>query len=78
MSESVWGDDADERALPSIPAPRQPRRASGMDSAITVAREMLAEYGNAAGYDIWAYARAHGALAESLRILLRAVEREGQ
>lgn len=78
MNEPVWGDDANERAIPAIPAPRQPHRASGMDSAITVAREMLAEYGNATGYDIWAYARAHGALAESLRILLRAVEREGQ
>jgi hypothetical protein len=76
MSEQhAWGDD-NRPAIPQIPAQRQPQLPSQMDTAITIAREMLAEYGNATGYDIWAYAQAHGALAESFRILLRAINAE--
>ncbi|MEU3255837.1 hypothetical protein [Streptomyces sp. NPDC006997] len=40
---------------------------------VDVAQRMLAAYGNPSGYDIYAYAQAHGALAEALRILVRAV-----
>jgi hypothetical protein len=37
---------------------------------------MLAVYGNPNGFDIGQWAQAHGALAESLRILLRALDAE--
>jgi len=43
-------------------------------AAIRVAQRMLAAYGDPAGFDIGRYAQAHGALAESLRILLRALD----
>lgn len=44
-------------------------------TAIHVARRMLDEYGTVDA-DLLAYARAHGALSESLRILLRALDAE--
>jgi len=50
--------------------------ANELRSAIRVARRMLTGYGDATGWDIYAYAQAHGALAEALRILLRAVDAE--
>jgi hypothetical protein len=37
---------------------------------------MLAAYGDATGYDVFAYAQAHGGLTEALRILLRALDAE--
>lgn len=46
---------------------------SELQAAIAVGRRMLAAYGDTAGFDIGRYAQAHGALAESLRILLRAL-----
>ncbi|WP_055712640.1 hypothetical protein [Streptomyces torulosus] len=55
---------------PALPEP------SGLDTAIRVAQRMLADYGNTSGYDIYAYAQAHGGLAEALRILLRALDSE--
>lgn len=47
-----------------------------LQAAIAVGRRMLAAYGNPSGFDIGQYAQAHGALAESLRILLRALDAE--
>jgi hypothetical protein len=44
---------------------------SDLDVAIRVAQRMLAAYGTVDG-DIFAYAQAHGALTEALRIMLRA------
>jgi len=49
---------------------------SALDTAIRVAQRMLADYGNTSGYDIYAYAQAHGGLTEALRILLRALDAE--
>lgn len=43
-------------------------------TAVRVAQRMLAAYGDPSGWDIGRYAQAHGALAESLRILLRALD----
>jgi hypothetical protein len=50
---------------------------SNLDVAIRVAQKMLTVYGNVDSSDIFAYAQAHGALAESLRIILRALGAEG-
>jgi len=60
---------ADDSTLPAVDP-------SDLDSAIRVGQRMLAAYGNTSGYNIYAYAQAHGALAESLRILLRALGTE--
>ncbi|MEV4864255.1 hypothetical protein [Streptomyces ossamyceticus] len=49
---------------------------SDLHTAIRVGQKMLATYGNTSGYDIYAYAQAHGGLAEALRILLRALNAE--
>ncbi|MDX2696856.1 hypothetical protein [Streptomyces ipomoeae] len=49
---------------------------SDLDTAIRVGQRMLAVYGNTSGYDIYAYAQAHGGLAEALRILLSALDSE--
>ncbi|MFG3234975.1 hypothetical protein ACGFZG_24865 [Streptomyces antibioticus] len=49
---------------------------SELEAAIRVAQRMLAAYGDSSGFDIGRYAQAHGALAESLRILLRALDAE--
>ncbi|MGW0169536.1 hypothetical protein ACWDWT_30825 [Streptomyces sp. NPDC003343] len=43
-----------------------------LDCAITVAQKMLTAYGTVDG-DIYAYCQAHGALTETIRILLRAL-----
>ncbi|WP_306186945.1 hypothetical protein [Streptomyces sp. MK5] len=45
-------------------------------TAITIAKEMLAEYAGVGYDDIFALAAAHGAIRESLRILLRALGTE--
>jgi hypothetical protein len=50
---------------------------SDLDVAIRVAQKMLTVYGNVDSSDIFAYAQAHGALTESLRIILRALGAEG-
>lgn len=47
-----------------------------LDSALRVGQRMLAAYGDSNGYDIFAYAQAHGGLTEALRILLRAHDAE--
>ncbi|MGQ4402551.1 hypothetical protein ACN6K4_003333 [Streptomyces hayashii] len=47
-----------------------------LEAAIRVAQRMLAVYGDSSGCDIGWYAQAYGALAESLRILLRALDDE--
>ncbi|MDX3578640.1 hypothetical protein [Streptomyces sp. FL07-04A] len=44
-----------------------------LQAAIRVAQRMLAAYGDSSGFSEFGYAQAHGALAESLRILLRAL-----
>ncbi|MFE5079942.1 hypothetical protein [Streptomyces mirabilis] len=52
---------------------------SNLASAVSVAQKMLAAYGtvdSADSADIFAYAQAHGALTESLRIILRALGAE--
>ncbi|MBZ6250368.1 hypothetical protein KVH27_18530 [Streptomyces olivaceus] len=46
--------------------------------AVSVARQMLNAYGDSSKLtDVFAHAQAHGALTESLRILLRAVDQQG-
>ncbi|MEU1194946.1 hypothetical protein ABZ446_01825 [Streptomyces sp. NPDC005813] len=58
---------APEGALITAPEP------SDLAVAIRVAQQMLDVYGDSSKFaDIFAYAQAHGALTESLRILLRA------
>lgn len=47
-----------------------------LEAAVRVAQRMLAAYGDSTGFDIGRYAQAHGALAESLRIVLRALGAE--
>ncbi|MEU1515547.1 hypothetical protein ABZ490_25925 [Streptomyces sp. NPDC005811] len=49
---------------------------SELEAAIRTAQKMLAAYGDPAGFDIDQYARGYGALSESLRILLRALDAE--
>ncbi|MEU5633505.1 hypothetical protein ACH47C_26795 [Streptomyces rishiriensis] len=44
-----------------------------LQAAIRTAQKMLAAYGDSSSFDQFGYAQAHGALAESLRILLRAL-----
>lgn len=51
---------------------------SDLTIAVRVARKILAEYGDPAGYDVYAYAQAHGALSEALRLVLQAVSEEGR
>ncbi|MET7780793.1 hypothetical protein ABZU94_07150 [Streptomyces mirabilis] len=45
--------------------------------AISVAQKMLAAYTDTSKLGEFGYAQAHGALSESLRILLRALGAEG-
>lgn len=52
---------------------REPGR---LHTAVTIAKEMLAEYEGVGYDDIFALAQAHGAIRESLRILLRALDAE--
>lgn len=49
---------------------------SDLAAAIRVGRRVLDIYGTVDSVDIFAYAQAHGGLAESLRILLRALGAE--
>lgn len=49
---------------------------SDLAVAIRVAQKMLAAYGDTSNFGEFGYAQAHGALSESLRILLRAVGAE--
>ncbi|MFJ8791417.1 hypothetical protein [Streptomyces sp. NPDC102462] len=77
-----------ERAA-SSPAPRrlvaagyvrrapQPQTEPGdLAVAIHVGQKMLAAYGDPTDFDVFAYAQAHGALTEAIRILLRALNAE--
>lgn len=59
-------------------APIMATEPSDLDVAIHVGQRMLAFYGDTSGYDIYAYAQAHGGLTEALRILLRALDAEPQ
>lgn len=59
--------------LPGVGALPEP---SDLAVAIRVGQKLLAAYGDSSGFDVFAYAQAHGALAEALRILLRAVGAE--
>lgn len=66
------------RTVPSseaaaVAAPPEP---SDLAVAIRVGQKMLAAYGDSSGYDVFAFAQAHGGLAEALRILLRALDAE--
>lgn len=74
MSQHEWTGDDNERAIPAVPAPRQPR--SSLDTAIAIAREVLAEHSDLTGGDLYAYARASGATRGALLILLRALDAE--
>lgn len=49
---------------------------SELEAAVRTAQKMLTVYGDPAGFDIGQYAQGYGALAESLRILLRALDAE--
>lgn len=66
---------ADLSARLDVPASSTPEP-SDLDVAISVGKQMLAIYGNTDSRDIYAYAQAHGGLAEALRILLRALDAE--
>lgn len=50
--------------------------ATDLAVAIRVGQKMLAAYGDPSGFDVFAFAQAHGGLAEALRILLRALDAE--
>ncbi|MFG3110552.1 hypothetical protein [Streptomyces tendae] len=53
----------------------QLRQLPALSTAIRVAQRMLDEYGTVDA-DLLAYAHAHGALTEALRLLLRALDAE--
>ncbi|MDX3555304.1 hypothetical protein PV729_26655 [Streptomyces europaeiscabiei] len=67
---------ADLSVRPAAPASSPQTEPSDLDTAIRVGQRMLAAYGDPSGYDIYAYAQAHGGLAEALRIMLRALGAE--
>lgn len=67
---------ADHFARPDAPASSALAEPSDLDVAIRIGRHMLDTYGTVDSSDIYAYAQAHGGLAEALRILLRAVGAE--
>lgn len=52
------------------------RETSDLEAAVSVAKKMLAAYGRVSYSEAGAVAQAHGALAESLRILLDALGAE--
>ncbi|WP_326729730.1 hypothetical protein [Streptomyces phaeochromogenes] len=60
----------------SVHSVDNPAEPSDLTVAVSVAQKMIAAYGVVDSGDIFAYAQAHGALTESLRILLRAVGAE--
>ncbi|MFG3266855.1 hypothetical protein [Streptomyces bobili] len=47
-----------------------------LEAAIRTAQKMLAAYGDSSGFGEFGYVEAHGALTESMRILLRALDAE--
>lgn len=47
-----------------------------LDVAIRVAQKMLAAYSDTSNFGEFGYAQAHGALSESIRLLLRALGAE--
>lgn len=63
-------------ANPAMPQRAHAHEPSDLGVAISVGKQMLAIYGDTDGRDIYAYVQAHGALAEALRILLRALDAE--
>ncbi|MEU8906527.1 hypothetical protein [Streptomyces mirabilis] len=60
----------------SIHSVDNPAEPGELAVAIRVGQYMLARYGTVDSSDIFAYAQAHGGLAESLRIMLRALGAE--
>ncbi|MGJ7877883.1 hypothetical protein [Streptomyces rochei] len=54
----------------------QLRENTDLEVAVHVAQKMLAAYGDSSAFGEHGYAQAHGALSESLRILLRALDAE--
>lgn len=65
VREPLWGHaDAVREQL---------RGPAELATAISVGQRMLDAYGTVDGNDLFAYAQAHGGLAEALRILLRAL-----
>jgi hypothetical protein len=63
-------------AGPVTPASSPSPEPSDLATAIRVGQRMLAVYGDSSGFDIYAYAQAHGGLTEALRIMLRALGTE--
>ncbi|MGV9987752.1 hypothetical protein [Streptomyces olivaceus] len=62
---------------PPADEPSPLRELPDLQVAVSVARQMLNAYGDSSKLtDVFAYAQAHGALTESLRILLRAVDQQ--
>ncbi|MEU3287845.1 hypothetical protein [Streptomyces longwoodensis] len=61
---------------PCASSPAVAVQTSELATAVRVARQLLADYGDSTGYDLFAYAQAHGGLSEALRILLRALTPE--
>jgi hypothetical protein len=68
---------ADLSVRPGAPASSPVPPPSDLAVAIRVGQKMLAAYGDSSGFDVFAFAQAHGGLAEALRILLRALDAEG-
>ena len=71
----AWDADDNKPVIPKIPGPRAPHAAEPSDLAVAirVGQKMLAAYGDSSTFSEFGYAQAHGALSESLRILLRAL-----
>ena len=63
-------------AGPMAPASSPSPEPSDLATAVRVGQKMLAAYGDSSGFDVFTYAQAHGALAETVRILLRALGAE--
>jgi hypothetical protein len=66
----------DLSARPGVPASFPVPESGDLAVAISVAQQMLAAYAGVDYSDVGAIAQAHGALRESLRILLRALGTE--
>ena len=64
---------AETRALLTTVTPPEP---SDLAVAISVAQKMLDAYSDTSNLSEFGYVQAHGALSESLRILLRALGAE--
>ncbi|MFK0125577.1 hypothetical protein ACIQSP_19960 [Streptomyces nigra] len=74
----AWDDDDNRPVIPKIPHPRpgqHPGCGPLLDTALQVARQILADFGDSRR-DGFSYPAGYGATFEALRLLVRAVDAE--